>query len=90
MNYMTLWVEASHSKLPLVHWSSASGDITYLICRVTSQGHVVERSCKVLGRTLYSKLPPCQIWLLKALWNLRYDFFSLSRDLARPHDSKIM
>ena len=26
------------------HWSSASGDIKYLICHVTSQSHVIEGS----------------------------------------------
>ena len=27
------------------HWSSASGDIKYLIYRVTLQNHVIEVSC---------------------------------------------
>ena len=29
------------------HRSSASGNITYLICHMTSQDHVIERSCEV-------------------------------------------
>ena len=35
---VTLWMEGLYSKLPLVmfgiHWSNASGDITYLICHM--------------------------------------------------------
>ena len=46
-SYVTLRVEVPNSKLPLamvgVHWSSASGDIRFLICHVTSQDHVIKR-----------------------------------------------
>ena len=42
---VTLWMEALHAKSPPcmfgVHWSSAGGDITYLICHVISQEHVI-------------------------------------------------
>ena len=34
-----------------VHWSGASGDITYFICHVASQEHVLERSYDGLGRS---------------------------------------
>ena len=30
------------------HWSSASGDIKYLICKATSQDHVIEQSSEVI------------------------------------------
>ena len=30
------------------YWSSAGGDIKYLICHVTSQKHVVEGSCNFM------------------------------------------
>ena len=31
------------------HWSSATGDIKYLICQVTSQDHVIEESCDFMS-----------------------------------------
>ena len=34
-----------------VHWSGASGDITYFICHGASQEHVLERSYDGLGRS---------------------------------------
>ena len=33
------------------HWSSASGNIKYLIFHVTSQNHLIEGSCKFMGKT---------------------------------------
>ena len=33
------------------HWSSASGNIKYLIFHVTSQNHLIEGSCKFLNET---------------------------------------
>ena len=33
------------------HWSSASGDIKYLICHVTSQNHVIERSSNFMSES---------------------------------------
>ena len=32
------------------YWASASGDIKYVICQVTSQNHVIERSCNFISR----------------------------------------
>ena len=32
-------------------WSCGSGGIAYLICNVTSQDHVTDRSCDVMGGT---------------------------------------
>ena len=32
-----------------VHWSSASEDMTYLICPVTSKDHLIEGSSNVIG-----------------------------------------
>ena len=31
------------------HWSSASGDIKYLICHVNLQNHVIEGLCDLLS-----------------------------------------
>lgn len=51
--YVDLWEEAPQCKLPPYHvwwlWSSANGDIKYLICHVTSQNHVIEVSCSFSG-----------------------------------------
>ena len=33
------------------HWSSASGNIKYLIFHVTSQNHLIEGSCKFMKET---------------------------------------
>lgn len=33
-----------------VQWSNAGGDITYLICHVISQDHIIDRSCDVMGK----------------------------------------
>ena len=33
------------------HWSSASGNIKYLIFHVTSQNHLIEGSCKFMNET---------------------------------------
>ena len=33
------------------HWSSASGNIKYLIFRVTFQNHLIEVSCKFMNKT---------------------------------------
>ena len=42
-NYMNLWVEAPHHLTMFgIHWSSASGDKTYLMCHATSQRQVIE------------------------------------------------
>ena len=43
--YVILWKPLSispHLAMFGVHWSSASGDKTYLTCHVTSQVHVIE------------------------------------------------
>ena len=32
----------------------------------------------------------CQVWWPQALWQWRYNGFSLSRDLARPNDQSVM
>ena len=41
------------------HWSSASRDITYLICHLTLQDSVIEESCDVIGRSSSS---PSHVW----------------------------
>ena len=33
------------------HGSSASGDIMFLLCHVTSQDHVIKESCEFIGRS---------------------------------------
>ena len=33
-----------------VQWSNAGGDITYLICHVIPQDHIIDRSCDVMGK----------------------------------------
>ena len=33
------------------HWSSASGNIKYLVFHVTSQNHLIEGSCKFMIET---------------------------------------
>ena len=33
------------------HWSSASGNIKYLIFHLTSKNHLIEGSCKFLNKT---------------------------------------
>ena len=56
-DYLTLCLELHHSKLPLchAHWSSATGNITYLICHISLQDHQItritwiSRSCDILG-----------------------------------------
>ena len=44
-DYLTLCLELHHSKFPLcyVHWSSATGNITYLICHISLQDHEITR-----------------------------------------------
>ena len=44
------------------HWPGACSDIVYLTCQLTSQDHVVERSCNFLSvnsllQAPYSNLP---------------------------------
>ena len=41
-----LWVKVRHANLPLDgdYWSSTSQNITYLICHVTQNDHVIEKS----------------------------------------------
>ena len=55
--HVTLRVKTIHCKsTPCLDWykhrSTATEDITYLICRVTSQSHMIEGSCKFLGGRL--------------------------------------
>ena len=42
------------------HWSSANGNIKYLIFHVTSQNRLIERSCKFMNKTalLYVTIMP--------------------------------
>lgn len=52
--YGTLRMEETSQKdlAILIAWSSATGDITYLICHVTSQEHEIEGSCNFLSESL--------------------------------------
>ena len=65
------------------HWSIANGGIKYLICHVTSQNHMIEKSVYEweLRRVCHH---------LAKFGGHRYcssrDVFSLSRDQARLHD----
>ena len=45
------WVTTSPSFFG--HGSSASGDMMYLICQVTSQDHLIERSCEFMDRSFF-------------------------------------
>ena len=59
------------------YWFSANGDITLLICHVTWRDHVVKGSCDFMSRSSVR-----QIW--------KENGFSLSRDLARPCNQRII
>ena len=58
---MALRKEAPHTMYPLCihsakfggHSHGSSGHITYLICHVTLQDHVIQRSCKVMEAPTY-------------------------------------
>ena len=64
--YVNLWVEPLHASQHLSifggHWSSTSKDIKHLIWRVTSQNHVIERSCNVMGGSSSLYITTSPIW----------------------------
>ena len=69
------------------HFPSASGDIKYLICQVTSQKHAIEGSSNFMSGV--------SLWYVTTLTSLVVigivvveicHIFSLSRDQARPRD----
>ena len=67
------------------HRSSASGNVTYLICHMTSQDHVIERSCEVTdGSTpLYVTILPSLMAIGIVVVEICFSFFKLSQ---RPCD----
>ena len=68
------------------YWSSARGDIKYLIYRVTSQNHVIEVSCNfVKWKLLISYHRPAMFGGHRCLWCWSI-VFTLSGDLARLSD----
>ena len=44
-------MESHHLAVFGCHWSRKSGDIKYLICKVTSKDYVIEASCDFVSRT---------------------------------------
>ena len=38
-----------HLAISGVHWSNTSGNVTYLICKVTKQGQMTKGSCDIMG-----------------------------------------
>ena len=67
-----------------------SADIMILVCHKTSQNHVIKESCDFIGRS-----PLRQVTIMPSLiaidtQTLRYNGFSLSRDLTRSRDQRVM
>ena len=76
------------------HRSSASGNITYLICHMTSQDHVIERSCEVTdGSTpLYVTVQPSLMAIGIVVVEICFSFFKLSQKtmwLYEPNSLKV-
>ena len=67
------------------HWSSASGNIKYLIFHVTSQNHLIEGSCKFMNETslLYVTTMP-------SLVTIGIVVISLVRDVVRPRKYRVV
>ena len=40
----------------------------------------------VIKQDIQGKSPPCQVWWSRALWQWKYNGFSLSLDLTKLHD----
>ena len=70
------------------HRYYGSGDMI-LICHIFSQYHVIKGWCDLVG-SHQGRLPSCQVWWLQALWEWRYSGFTLSHDLPRPRDQRVM
>ena len=67
-----------------------SADIMILVCHKTSQNHVIKESWDFIGRS-----PLRQVTIMPSLiaidtQTLRYNGFSLSRDLTRSRDQRVM
>ena len=60
-------MEGDHFVMFDGHWSSASGDMKCLICRVTSKKHMIEAYINFMGvyighvSSLWYISPPCQV-----------------------------
>ena len=70
--------------------SCGRGDITLLICHVTSRDHVIKRTCDIVGGSPHPKTPPYQATCLQVLWKWRYNIFISSRDTTWQHEEADM
>ena len=61
---------------------SGSRDMMIFVCHVTLQGHVIKAFCEFWLGVFQDMSPAKQDW--------RYNGFSLSRDLARSRDKRVM
>ena len=61
-----------------------------LICHVTSQNHVIKRSCDFMCKSYQGKLLSSKFQWPQALWQWEYNSFSLSDDLARSRDQSVI
>ena len=70
------------------HWGSA--DIMILVCHKTSQNHVIKESCDFIGRSPLRLVTIMPSLIAIDTQTLRYNGFSLSRDLTRSRDQRVM
>ena len=91
--HMTFSVEpltiSHHFTMFGVHWSSTSGD------NIFNMSHDLTRTCdrkniRQMGQNSSLDITPYLVCLPLASRLWKYSVFSLSRDLARPRDLRIM
>ena len=68
------------------HWSSANGDIIKLICHMTSQNNIIEKSCDIIsGRySLYVNIHPNVVAISILVVNIC--FSNLAGNLVTLHE----
>ena len=89
---LTLWVVPKVNHYPAKpggHRHYSSGDIMVLVCQTNLQDHLTKGSSNSMGRS-----PSRQVTIRPSLTAIGTQvmeiYFSLSRDLARPRDQRVM
>lgn len=95
-DHMTLWVEAPPGKMKgcNVWWSHCgSGDMLFLHCIVVSQDHVIQERFEFIYRSSLRYVTTRSGLLVISTLTLqywRYDVLSLSSDITKPSDHRVM
>ena len=86
----TSCVEAPCSSLNQVwlQWNCDRTDVMVLVCYEILHDQVITGSCYLCVGSRHGKSHHCLAWRSQALWQWRYNSFSLSRDLVKPREQR--